>query len=65
MTLRLHSRILPFHSLGFSPNGRYLVLIGNDDDMMGRANTLYIHDIAANDTQTYLTTSNTFGYSPL
>ena len=65
LTLRLQSRIHPFHSLGFSPNGRYLVLTGHDEDTIGRANTLYIHDIAAAETQTYLTMNNTFAYSPL
>lgn len=65
LDLRLQSQIQPFHSLGFSPNGRWLVLIGNDDESIGETSTLYFHDIEANETQTYISDYGSFMFSSL
>jgi hypothetical protein len=65
LDLRLQSQIQPFHSLGFSPNGRWLVLTGNDNESIGETSTLYIHDIEANETQTYTSDYGSSMVSPL
>lgn len=65
LDLRLQSQILPFHSLGFSPNGRWLVLTGTDNESIGGTSTLYFHDIAAHETKTYAAEYGRFMFSPL
>jgi hypothetical protein len=56
-SLRLQLGYEANHSLGFSPDGRYLVLTGNQPDPVPGNNTglLLLHDIAANTTTPFAT----------
>jgi len=65
LELRLQSKVAPYHSLGFSPNGRWLVLTGYQDEEAGGSNTFIVHDIENNETQTYKSNLDGFMLSPL
>jgi len=65
LKLRLQSLIQPYHSLGFSPNGRYLVLTGVVDNAQGDASIIYVHDLDTFETQTYFSEYVRFGFSPM
>ncbi|MFO7679093.1 MAG: hypothetical protein R6X34_03500 [Chloroflexota bacterium] len=65
LTLHLQSLIQPYHSLGFSPNGRFLVLTGVGDGEQGNARIIYVHDLDTFETQTYFSEYVRFGFSPL
>jgi len=65
LNLRLQSEILPYHSLGFSPNGRWLVLTGFQDDDVADSSTFVVHDIETNETQTFRSNLDGFMLSPL
>ncbi|HEX6384050.1 MAG TPA: WD40 repeat domain-containing protein [Anaerolineae bacterium] len=61
--LRLQLGLEPNHTLAFSPDGRWLAVTGSSDDIIGRGApmpTLYLHDIAANQTRTFITDSSNF-----
>lgn len=67
LELRLQSLSQPMQTLSFSPDGRWLMLTGYDDGLYrsnGNANILYLHDIAARETKTYVSQLNTFALSP-
>jgi Tol biopolymer transport system component len=52
-----------YHSLGFSPDGRYLVVTGLAREMTARSDPaaiLFLHDIARNETTPFLTRQPTF-----
>ncbi len=63
--LRIQSPIQPYHSLGFSPNGRWLVLTGYQDESIGGTSTFVVHDLESNDTQTYTSNQDGLMLSPL
>lgn len=68
LALRLQSPIRPFHVLGFSPDGRWLVLTGsNNDDSnpAGSPGSLYVQEIATQETQTYVLQFASFILSPI
>lgn len=67
LVLRLQSQVRPFHALGFSPDGRWLALTGSDNNEYRADSTtgiLYVHNIAANETQTYISQFANFVLSP-
>lgn len=67
LVLRLQSPVRPFHALGFSPDGRWLALTGsNKDEYNGGTNSgvLYVHNIATQETQTYISQFANFVLSP-
>ncbi|PID86002.1 MAG: hypothetical protein CSB13_05130 [Chloroflexi bacterium] len=65
LDLRLQSEIAPYHSLGFSPNGRWLVLTGFDHKQNVNSNVYIVHHIESNETQTYRSSLTGFMLSPL
>jgi len=59
LDLRLQSPVWPSHALGFSPDGRWLVLTGSTPDQNNtrapaNSSTIYLHNIASHQTQTYI-----------
>jgi len=61
--LRLQMDYDIYHSLGFSPDGRYLVVTGRDESTAARSDPaalLLLHDIANNETTPFLTRQPTF-----
>ena len=65
LDLRLQSLVHPFHTLGFSPNGRWLVLTGLGENQRGDISTLYVHDIENDETRTYISENASFVLTPL
>ncbi len=65
LELRLQSEVPPYHSIGFSPNGRWLVLTGFEDKELVDNNTIIVHDIETNETQTYISDLDGFLLSAL
>jgi hypothetical protein len=67
LELRLQSLPQPMQTISFSPDGRWLMLTGYDDGLYqsnGNANILYLHDIAARETKTFVSQLNTFALAP-
>ncbi len=61
--LRLQAQLQAQHLFGFSPDGRYLVVSANlegDRYDMGIFNAIYVHDIAANETEVFETGLSSF-----
>jgi hypothetical protein len=65
LDLLIHSQIQPFHSIGLSPNGRWLVLTGYHQEEMRETNTIIIFDIEESESYTYTSNFNSFMLSPL
>ncbi len=66
LELRLQTRVQPMQTIGFSPDGRWLMLTGYDDDVYrsgSRTNVLYLHDIASGETKTFVSQLNTIALS--
>jgi Tol biopolymer transport system component len=63
--LRIQSQIQLYHSLGFSPNGRRLVLMGYQDDINGQTTLFVVHDLENDETQTYTSSVDGLMLSPL
>jgi hypothetical protein len=63
--LRIQSQIQLYHSLGFSPNGRWLVLMGYQDDINGQTTLFVVHDLENDETQTYTSSVDGLMLSPL
>ncbi len=66
--LRLRSLVQSFHALGFSPDGRWLTFTGSDgtsQDGNSVTSTLFVHEIATHETQTYVSQLANFILSPL
>ncbi|NHZ72786.1 MAG: hypothetical protein GWP17_06855, partial [Aquificales bacterium] len=64
LVLQMQAPVSPYHSLGFSPNGRWLVLAGAGKHELGNVNTLYVHDLEKGQTQTYISEYADFVYAP-
>lgn len=60
LELLLQSQIRAIHSLGLSPNGRWLVLTGYQNNEIGESSTIIIHDIEANESETYTASMDNF-----
>lgn len=68
VSLRLRLRVQSFHALGFSPDGRWLTVTGADEINRGTgapANSLFVHEIATHQTQTYVSQFANFVLSPV
>ena len=64
LALLMQSQASPYHSLGFSPNGRWLMLSGTGPNEPGGAQTLYVQDLETGQAQTYMSEYAAFVYSP-
>ena len=61
--LRLQAQLQAQHLFGFSPDGRYLVVSANPEgerNDMGIFNAIYVHDLAANETEVFETGLTSF-----
>jgi len=70
LDLRLQSPVWPYHALGFSPDGRWLILTGSDPQdasarASGASSSLFVHNIASHQTQTYVSQFASGILSPL
>ncbi|MBE2221101.1 MAG: hypothetical protein IAF02_06150 [Anaerolineae bacterium] len=65
LNLRIQSKIQLDHSLGFSPNGRWLVLTGYQDEAIGRTTNFIVLDLENNETQTYTSNLDGLTLTPL
>lgn len=61
--LRMQAELQPQHLFGFSPDGRYLVLSATPEgerNSMGIYNAVYVHDLAAHETEIFETGLSSF-----
>jgi hypothetical protein len=64
LALLTQASVSPYHSLGFSPNGRWLMFSGTGQTELGTAQNLHVYDLETNETQAYMAKHADFVYSP-